>query len=313
MKIFYTYEEVREVMGAGNVNNDLEVVRPYFETAAAEKIPTITGDDLLEDLATKASTSSHTEGFETEAWKLIRQAVANYGYYLFTYDGSVIVTDQGLARLEDGQTKSAYYNQVRDFRNARILQCYTALHRLALLLHKEQDATWLADRSRLAYEKMLIWKMSDFAQVRKLNTWHSFFAMQWHLDHVLERKIIPLLGQDKYDELVAEVKVADGETDGNARLLKAVRTVLANYAIVEAAQEMNLHITPNGIEVSEVESNTSNDKTTRSITAAEKESLIKQAKKRGAASLQTIHEILNITSTAFDLGNESKGVAFFGL
>ena len=139
MKIFYEYQELKECIGFANVNNDLESIEPYVAMAVSDILLTIVGEQLLTALAAKAEDHSFEEGFETEAWQKIKKTVANYAYYLWASDGTISIDNFGIRQIDDGQSKSAYQWQVREFKEARLLRTYQELYALAKLLYKEQN------------------------------------------------------------------------------------------------------------------------------------------------------------------------------
>lgn len=293
MKLFYDFSELKACIGFANINNDLASIEPYVDMAIGEILLPIVGGDLLAALDAKGEDNSFAEGFETDAWKLMQKAAANQAYYLWASDGTLNIDDYGMRQIDDGQSKSAYQWQVREFKEARLLRAYQELYLLAKLLWKQQDETWLADSDRLQIEKMLLWKMEDWKQVRSLYSWYSFLSIVGHVSYVLDKKIVPLIGQAKYTVLLAEVAAPDAETGANAPLLKGIRQALAHFSIIEAAQEINFKLTINGLQVIEIDSIASNDRKVRSLNAAEKESLITHATKRGNEAMCVIDTIIN--------------------
>jgi hypothetical protein len=293
MKIFYDYQEIKECVGFANVNNDLQSLEPYVESAVNDIILTIVGGSLLEELAAKAEDVSFDTGFESEAWDGIKKVAANYAYLLWASDGTVSIDNFGIRQIDDGQSKSAYQWQVREFKEARLLRSYQHLHKLAMLLWTERPALWLADTVRLPIEKMLLWKMSDWREARSLYSWYSFLSIVGQVNYVLDRKILPLIGESRYTDLLAEVAAPGAETAGNKKLLKCIRQALAHFSIVEAAKEINFKLTSNGLQVVEIDATSSNDKAIRSLNAQEKENLIAHAIQRGNEAMCCIENIVN--------------------
>ena len=297
MKIFYNQEQVKEVLGFTNVNNDLSTIRPYLDQAVDDILLTVSGEALLARLAAKAEDRSFEDGFETDIWGEIEKAIAHYAYFLYVDDGSVMVDDNGIYRLEDQDRKSAYQNQIRPFKEARKIAAYKALYNIAKMLYAEQDADWLADTNRLKIEEMLLWKMEDFRVTRSLQTWHTFTALSGQMDYVLNKYILPAIGETKYDELVALVADPESEPSADDKLLKCIRAVLAHYSIIEAANEVNFKLTNNGIQVMELEAFANSNATVRNMNAQEKSSLIRHSQKRGDEAMCCIREIINPTDT----------------
>jgi hypothetical protein len=296
MKIFYDYVQIKEVLGFTNVNNELVTIEPYVTRAAREIVLTVLGETLLTRLVAKAEEESFDTDFEEKIWLLIKKATANYAYYLFVDDGAVQVDESGVYRMEDGERKSAYQNQVRPFKEARHTAAYAALYDMAVLAYKEQNEDWLADTNRISYEKMLLWKMEDFHKTRSLESWYSFFSLSGQMDYVLDKYILPVIGAQKYDELVIEVKTNGAETSDNLALLKSIRAVLAHYSIIEATNEVNFKLTPSGLKVIEIEAFSNSTASVRNLNQQERNTLISHSEKRGKEAYCRMNELTNPTA-----------------
>lgn len=297
--IFTTFNEVKPFIAA-NISNEFATIEPYLNDAVSMVIPFLSQsqwDKLVEDYEDDITTDEHTALLER-----VQRALVQFAYLFYTSDGAVQIDDMGFTRLESGERKSAYQWMVIDFRRERYQSAWRAISDLVKFLDTNPaDYTeWATSEERTYLKGFFLWNYTLFTQYRQVYTMGTIWDLRSIMADIQDELLLPVLGQDFYDELKAENLDSDFSAD-NKLLLPNLCRAIAHFTVARGIDEGLFTLTNEGISTA-----LQMDTYKMEPVAPEKMSMYKaNAEKKGNQALKQLKDYLQANASA------SKYAAYF--
>lgn len=325
--VFNDFSEVKLYIGA-NANNDIDTLQPYIADAARDYLKPVLGAEEWDSLITNFPDSLTDE--QEAILPYVRNVLANFGYYLFADDGGVNITDSGITRTEDDQSKSAYQWQVRLFKERRWVNGWNALEELAQYLYNNLDQypTWYDSDERVVWNDMVVWSSLQFKHYYRINGWATLWTLHPHLKEMQETVLRPLITTEVYDAVITEIHTADmGGDIGD--LLPYVQRVVVMGTLMEVVKNAGYEFGKNGLQVSTIEATSQNSDKTANVVNYNRDVLYEEFRKKyekgrnllinymdenASATVYASYytKYINVDAAEVVDNNEGKGLKFFG-
>lgn len=325
--VFNDFSEVKLYIGA-NANNDIDTLTPYINDAARDYLVPVLGAEEWDSLVTSFPDEMTEE--QVAILPHVRNVLANFGYYLFADDGGVNITDSGITRMEDEQSKSAYQWQVRLFKERRWVNGWNALEKLAKYLYAnlEQYPVWYDSDERVVWNDAVVWNTTQFKNYYRINGWDTLWTLHPHLKEVQETVVKPLITDVVYDDIITAIHTADMSGD-IGDLLPYVQRVVVLGTLMDIVKNAGYEFGKNGLQVSTIEGTSQNSDKTANVVNYNRDVLYEEFKKKYDKGVNMMINYLNETASAtvfasyYDKyinveaaevvdNNEGKGLKFFG-
>lgn len=245
--VFPNQDDIKQYVPAIHRNMAGTTLLPFVQDAEQLDLVPYIGQAMYDDLFDNPSDY-------TDALPYIRATVAWFAYYRALPSLRTVVADMGLQQQTDREGTSTPASE-EQYSTALWNALRTAYDKLEILIwgHLVPNA---AD-----YPEWTGWAGSAFAWDMFLNNPNTF--MQHHPLHTpgaletwlklrpIMRKIElyhikPILCDDLFAELKAQIATPDDLTAENAALLQLVRDVVAAHTVQEAAVKLNIQLTARG-------------------------------------------------------------------
>jgi hypothetical protein len=296
MSLFSSFDEVKRFIGA-DANNELGTLEPYFEDAVRDYlIPVLGGEeyDLL-----KANFPDSLTAAQEAILPIAQNVIANFGYYLFADDGTMVINDSGFMRVEHSEAKSAYQWQVREFKNRRWTNGWRAAEKLAKVLYANMSdyTSWQASEERLEYNRKFVWHTLQMKRYFRIDNWGTMWSLHAEFLRVQEDIISPMITPELYESVLDDV-MTDSLSADNEPLLPLISAVQVAGVLKSAALDFGFEFGKDGLGKSEVDkSNNNSDK--RTLTPmAERERLHKAFGEKYHRAYCALKQYLDSNSSA---------------
>lgn len=326
ISIFNDFSEIKKYISA-NANNELATLEPYINDAARDYLIPVLGQQewnlMLENMPDSLTAEQQS------LLPFIHNVLANFGYYLFADDGSINLSDSGLYRLEDEQSKSPYQWQVRKFQDRRWLNGWNALEALAQFLYQNIDDydLWAASIERDNYNELLVWNTYQFKQFYRIQSLGVLWSLHPQIKEVqndLKNMITATLFNSVMDNIMAA-----NITEANANLLPYLQRVVVFGTLMQVAKNFGYEFGKSGLQIATIEGTSQNsDKTDNAVNQA-RQNLYDEFETKYDKALNKLLNFLNTNSTASVYpsyytaylnvtaptvvdNNDEKGLKFFG-
>lgn len=236
---FKTFSEFKnQVGGAVNQSLQLDSIGPYIDVAEQKHLRVWLGDEFWEELLTeyaKASPSSEM----TKLFPLLQKPLAYLGVYEHSFIGGVQISDMGLIRMENDNSKTAYKYQINDLRSSMINNGFEAIEVLLKFLYanKGDYPTW-RDSSAFARSRSLFLNYaSEFrASYAKYVSRYTYESLRSLIEDIEEFALRPLLGDELYDGMKERI-LEDSLATEEKKLLPLLHKAIAHFAIEEGIKQ----------------------------------------------------------------------------
>lgn len=255
MKIFI-YENIEDfkkfVGGGANVSLYQETIEPIMRQALYEHLIPWLGEDFFDVWSDSYPYTAAAAADELQPF--LQRALAFLTLYEYSKIANVQLGENGMFRTESENYKSVYKYQENSYKDFMLNNGYEALEEAVKFLEKNEAdfATWTAsDEHGNRIRTSFINHASEFrAAYAKHISRYTFESMRTMVEDLEVFSILPVLGQDFYDELKLAVK-DQTLTATQKPLIKLIRKALANFTISEALQRNMVIIKGNKIIQSE--------------------------------------------------------------
>ena len=177
-----------------SVNGSVEFdnVKSYLRKAERNFLKPLIGTDQL-----TVFESDQTDAIIKEAQELAREAVANFGYYLYLPIGAVQLSDKGIYVAESEHTKSASDKQFKELQRSFKKSGHEALDELLEVMEKSADkfSDWFSSDCYTVYKELLVNKTSTFNKWFYIfNSRQTFVALKPNIQITEDRFILNVIG-----------------------------------------------------------------------------------------------------------------------
>lgn len=248
---------------------DFKNVMPTIRMVEEQFLLPLLGEELYNDLDTAYTAAADDEAALTDVQKALlercRYATAPLICYHYAPKADVIVSDAGVQRLETTTNKTAYQNQVVNYREQNLREHELATERLLQFLEdkKTDYPTWGTGGGFKEYRALFIKTGSEFQKLFPSHSpWRNYMAMRPRMVDVEENIIRPAIG----DALFTELKTLDGGaqtfSDDQKKLLAIIKKIIAYETVALSVPFLNIRIDSGGITVQTGSAGTADEKIT---------------------------------------------------
>lgn len=214
------------------------------------------GNDLytqLNDAYTAAVDETTLSDLHKTLLDKCRQVIGPYLCYYYVPKSEVKLSDAGAQRMETATNKTAYQNQVVNYREQNLREAELATEFLLQYLDEKKTdyPSWAASTGFAKYKDLFIKSGTEFNEnFTSQSPYRNYMAMRASMQDVEQISIRPLLG----DALFAAMKLKDQTdpdtfTDNEKDLLKKLKKVIAYLTVANAIPFLNVRMDSNGITV----------------------------------------------------------------
>lgn len=290
--IFTSIEEIKRYTPP-NVNNDFNTISPYLQRALTFIYPYLSRDlyTELDDDYAAGNDDPQTNYLLQHA----QRALACFAYYIYVDEGTVMLDDSGIRRIEDDTYKSAHQWQTIRFKESMYNAGYAALEELLYYLQQNKNtySAWTASNEYVELKTYFHYLSSTFAKYRRISGAGLLYELRPSMLHIQEELIQANIGADLYTELLQENETGTFSAD-NAALMPYIYKAVAHLSVERALQEQILTLDKAGLSISSL-------KTDREIMAVDADRLAayaKDAMEKGNAALKELKQYLNTNASA---------------
>lgn len=187
--------------------------------------------------------------YKNEVYQRFMLAHCSFTVRKFLNQGEVNISELGVTRTENENTKTAYANQVKQLKNDLEDNSFLAIGDLILLLENDTDsfftANWQASVGFANRSSLIIKSALDFNSIETIYRPQTTFIMM-----IPQMQIIQLLVLPSYfnTAIVNEWIANDPAMDSvKSSALNLVKYAIVNLTVAESMLKNIVKITPNGI------------------------------------------------------------------
>lgn len=173
--------------------------------------------------------------------------------YYYTPKAEVILSDAGAQRLETGNNKTAFQNQIINFREQNLRESEMATELLLQFLeeNKTDYASWVTSDGFKDYRSLFIKTGKEFQSLfPSASPYRNYFAMRPRMKDIEENTIRTLLGDDLFASLKETDADADGAfTDVETDLIFKIKKAVAYLTVAATVPFLNVRIDGNGLTI----------------------------------------------------------------
>lgn len=263
-------------------------VRSTINLVEQQHIAPILGNTLFNSL-NQAYTAAADESALTDVEKTLlekcRFVIGPLVCYYYLPKAEVKLGGAGAQRIESDSNKTAYQNQVINFREQMLREGGMATETLLQFLDENKDdyPDWLTSTGYQDYKDLFIKSGSEFQGLFSSHSpYRNYMAMRGHMKDVEQNSIRTLLGDQLFNHLKEIDQSADpsfSETEKD--LLQKVKKVIAYLTVATSIPFLNVRVDINGL-------------TVMNSTSAQND----QQAKRSAASDKALDALINACNAA---------------
>lgn len=296
MSLFTDFSEVKRFIGA-DANNELGTLEPYFEDAARDFLIPVMGQaeyDLLE-----ANFPDSLTPAQEKILPIAQNVIANFGYYLYADDGTMVINDSGFMRVEHSDAKSAYQWQVREFKTRRWTNGWRAAEKLAKEMYANMSdyALWQTSDERTEYNRIFVWHTLQMKRYFRIDSWGTMWALHAEFIRVQEDVLSPMITPELYDSVLDDI-MTDSLSADTEPLLPLISAVQVAGVLKSAALDFGFEFGKDGLTKSEVDKSANNSDKRTLTPIAERDRLHKVFSEKYHKAYCALKQYLDANSTA---------------
>lgn len=284
-------------------------VKPTIQRIEENHIVSILGKELYKELNGNYTDAEEEKELSEEHQALLLQCRKVIGSYLGYYYAAIAelkFSDAGVRRSETASEKTAYQYQVRNFRDASLLNGEAATENLLEFLeeNKEDYADWVTSKAFTRYRSLFIKSGKEFNEFFTSHSpYRNYWAMRSKMQDVEEQAIRAAIGDALFDALKEKDRAATPDfTDKEQKLLFKLKKAIANFTVSFAIPLLAVRIDANGITVATSGARTSRDEDAQRQNATDNNmsNIIRATQTSGQAWLKDALKYLNDNATDFE-------------
>lgn len=236
-------QEVKRLLGFVYANLNFKDLVPSLLLAEAAVIR-FTGKEIFAAAEARYSTGEYSTEL-TSTNKLdqlvhkFQLAILLTGYREFARNNDLQHSEAGHTITVTDESKPAFEWMIERDDRALVQKSFKALDLLLDFLETEADtegfSAWKNSNARKNLRGQLLYSAGQFDEVYRIDQSLRFFILVMPLMRTVERrKILPVIGEARYNSLLTKIKNAENITEAEATLLKAIAEPLCFYTVKEA-------------------------------------------------------------------------------
>lgn len=238
-------EELQELLGVFYRTNRYSVIATEIELAERE-VRRMVGDDLYTRATKRYRADDFCSGdpdIDTQIVHAIRLPIAALAVYRFYQQNTVGHEDEGRKVKLDRNNESIPWRWQLELDDRAMLDRY---HRFLDAMYRffEESAIpeWAESPIRMRVHGCLVRSLDEFQAVFPIeNSYRMFFQLVPFMVECQERKIIPVVGRENFQEMLA------GNTENLEEIVTAAKKCIPLYAIQTAVKRMSIQILPDAV------------------------------------------------------------------
>ncbi|GAB3518575.1 DUF6712 family protein [Emticicia fontis] len=237
-ELTYTEEELKKFSRSNN-SLTIEELEGFFESATEQFIIPFLSEEFTETIL---------DGSEDDAKvvKLFKQAVINFGLYLYSQDAAITIGSKGIyefSNTDSGQGKASLANIARYEQN-KLKTGHAKLELLLSYLEKSESFEVWNENAGDSYKEFLIKSVQEFQKhvnIRERRT--VFLALRPGMRLATHTNIIPAITEALYEAIIANPDEEKYKILINRFLNPALANFALSYTIFEIAVMIGLEDT----------------------------------------------------------------------
>jgi hypothetical protein len=232
-------------------------LQTFVRQATEEHVLKYIGEDLYNPIATKFNDSTALTPTEASFLSKMQDAIAYYTIYLATPFINVTIGDMGAQQSSSSEGTSNPASQWA-YKNLVWKVCLKADSLMDSLLSwmekrvKAEDpyfGDWKASLEYKAGTSALFRRIEDLEQFINIhNSRRTFLALLPYLDKVYQKHIIPVIGQELFNQITDQIQ-ASNLTAENLKLLPILQRVVAEWVVVLAIPHLAVVMEASGFKI----------------------------------------------------------------
>lgn len=250
-----TISEVQEYIRVGNAL-DIKTLLPALNDVEMQELTYYLGADLLAEIIAEKNANTYTP----RILKIAPYVIAAHACLAVWKGGpeiEVLVSDNGIIRIESNNEKAAYGGQVARFRSVAADRGFKAIDQFLLVLEKyTQDyPEWLESQYYEEKKGLFIRSAVEFEAAGESIKGSSltFQALKPIIRDIQEQKIKDALPSDFYDELLTQLDEDNLSADNKVILNRYLAPAIAKLAMEEALTTLPVEVSHSGVNVNQLE------------------------------------------------------------
>jgi hypothetical protein len=299
-----------------NVTTNFNTIKPYIETAEAEYIKKLVGDDQYDELVEYYVHHVAAEERMDNLLTLVQKALINLAYFRGFPILIVKIGDGGVYRNETEKQKGPYKYQELGLREMFKTDGFNGLDAVLEYLETNIEIFPLfkASDNYTVFKGSFINTTSEFEEQYKIgNSRIVFLKLKKFIKQAEDFNIIPAIGRAYFDELKEEI-AENNISEENIPVIEFIRAAVANHAIARGVTQIGISITDNGIFYQTATGGQFDYKNENLLKPDEVNALFKNARDTGDSYLALLKDFLHeniadyatyAASSAYDSTNAS--------
>jgi len=281
----------------------------------------------LFDLLQEHYNNNTLDGRLKELHALLQKAIVHLALFLSSDSGSFRISDSGYYVVVTGDMRPVSDKKMVVFRRGRIEAGYKALDQAIAYLEQyvSDPAFDLYRTSEVRAEATNYFIPSSKAFTRCFsplkNSSTTYRAMLSSIDQAENTYILPLLGEDLFEELKAAV-LEGSLSDDQKRLVTRIQKPLALYAVAEAIPMVNFDYDGKSLSVTNLAATGENTETTTSLSTERLSELMNACMMNGQNEGRRLKSFLeknaalypnyvpSLSSEGFNFNSQGSGIFF---
>lgn len=296
--LFETTSEIKAVFSAPNINNEVDSIASYCDSAALlYVIPYLSQaqyNKLLEDLENNIDTEPHKKLLDK-----VRRAVIHFAYYLYSDDGDMQIGDRGFVRIEGSDEKTAYSGQINKFKRARLRDGWNSLEDMVSLLQSDKTtySLWAASDEYKSIKNFFIWTTKEYRKYRAIKHLGVLDGLEGCAIHIQDGLIKNNLGDQLYDLLKTEL-LTDSFSADNAKLIPFINEAIAHLIVERGLDEGLVKFSDEGVSMASFEDKDHGGSKSDPAELNRISEVRNEAKKKGDSAIKRLRTFLNNNASA---------------
>lgn len=223
-----------------------------------------------------------------------RQVIGPYLCYYYVPKSEVKLSDSGAQRLETATNKTAYQNQVVNYREQNLREAELATEFLLQYLdeNKTDFPSWASSAGFAKYKDLFIKSGTEFNELFiSQSPYRNYMAMRATMQDVEQNNIRTLLGDMLFNALKEKDQTGSTPFTANEKdLVFKVKKVIAYLTVANAIPFLNVRMDANGITIVSAAGRAQDDRLAK-MQSADKDALNNIIEKCQAAAKSWINNV----------------------
>lgn len=181
-----------------------------------------------------------------------RSVIGPLVVYHYTPKAEVKIGDAGAQRMETANAKTAYQNQIVNFREQNLRDAEASLEALYKLLDENPTdyADWDGTDGKNDFNQFFIRTGTDFAKLfPSASPYRNYYAIRPIMDDVQQMSVLPILGDALFAYLLNKEVTSETLSAAEFQLIRRIKKLIAYRTMADAVPLLNVRVDANGITV----------------------------------------------------------------